>query len=79
MIEKIKETGRKVWIFTLKVMAVLFIYLLGGMTLPQSWHFTNLMDAIISNPQWITLMSYIVVGGVTLFFAVLAITFLKKE
>ncbi len=79
MIEKIKETGRKVWIFTLKVMAVLFIYLLGGMTLPQSWHFTNLMDAIISNPQWITLMSYIVVGGVMLFFAVLAITFLKKE
>ncbi len=80
MIEKIKETGRKILFFALKVVAMFFIYLLGGLTLPQSWHFTNLMEAIMSNPQWIVWMSYTVVGGVMLLFTIFAVKIsFKKE
>ncbi len=79
MIEKIKVTGRKILFSVLKVMAMFFIYLLGGLTLPQSWHFTDLMEAITSNPQWIVWMSYTVVGGVMLLFTVLAVTIFFKK
>jgi uncharacterized protein with PQ loop repeat len=79
VIEKIKESGRKSFSFILKVIAVVFIYLIGAITGPN-WDIRKLVENVAHNPALTTPIIWLITV-VVLFLVVIFIIkiFFKKD
>ncbi len=73
MIDKIKKTGSKIFSGFLKVIAVVFIYLIGAMTGPN-WDLGKLIEDVAHNPKWTTPIVYLI----TVIFLFLVAIFIGK-
>jgi hypothetical protein len=80
VIERIKETGSKIWKFFLKVIAIFLIYFLGAITAPESWDLRTFIEKIAHDPKW-TIPTFVLLAGMVLFLTIMFIvkTFFKKE
>jgi hypothetical protein len=80
VIDRLKETGSKIYRGFLKVIAIFLIYFLGAITGPKGWNFGDFIEGIAHDPKW-TLPVFTLIGLIFIFLVIMFIakTFFKKE
>jgi len=81
LIEKIKETGRRVRDFLLKFLAVAVVFFLGMMASPEGWRFQDFIKERAHDPQWTLPIFYLVASIIfaVMVFFVIKVLFGKKR